>query len=254
MAANQDRRVQRCRGFTLIELLVVIGILGLLIAILLPSFVGARRQARVVQCASNLRQITAAMHAYAMDNKGQWPDLTQPASGGNLWDVSNFYVTTMRRQNIDFRTFLCPAAELDPSIGVAAFNVYTTFRVIEYSIWIPRLNAADVVPPAPTNPGRFTLVSPRPTTPFAGPASVNDMARAGNPIITDIVGSSVAVTPTANADASLPNNPYQFAINSNHMEDDRLRGANCGFMDGHVEFRNGNEVHPYYLGNWWNWR
>jgi prepilin-type N-terminal cleavage/methylation domain-containing protein/prepilin-type processing-associated H-X9-DG protein len=255
MAANQDRRVQRYRGFTLLELMVVIGIVALLLAIVLPSFVGARRQARVIQCASNLRQICAAMHAYAMDNRGQWPDLTSPGTGGNLWDVSNFYVTAMRRQNVDFRTFLCPAEQLDPSNALAAFNVYSTFKVIEYSIWIPRRNGADVIPPAQNYGGsRFVIVSPRPTSPFAGPASVSDTARAGNPVITDIVGSGNWVTPPANADASLPGNPYQFAENSNHMDGDHLRGANCGFMDGHVEFHNGNEVHPYYMGNWWNWR
>lgn len=56
-------------GFTLIELMIVIGIIAVLIAILFPIVRQAREQASRARCASNLRQIGAALHAYLNDNK-----------------------------------------------------------------------------------------------------------------------------------------------------------------------------------------
>jgi prepilin-type N-terminal cleavage/methylation domain-containing protein len=65
--------MRRDRAFTLIELLVVIGIIGVLIAILLPGLSRAREAARRTMCLSNLRQTHTAFMLYALDYKDQVP-------------------------------------------------------------------------------------------------------------------------------------------------------------------------------------
>lgn len=61
------------RGFTLVELLVVVSILGLLIAILVPSLSGARRSAKRVACGANLRSIGHGLRSYLNDSNDFLP-------------------------------------------------------------------------------------------------------------------------------------------------------------------------------------
>jgi prepilin-type N-terminal cleavage/methylation domain-containing protein/prepilin-type processing-associated H-X9-DG protein len=61
------------QGFTLVELLVVVGIIALLISILMPVLNTARERAQRIVCANQLKQLGAAVHMYANENKGRLP-------------------------------------------------------------------------------------------------------------------------------------------------------------------------------------
>jgi prepilin-type N-terminal cleavage/methylation domain-containing protein len=99
------RLFKKGRAFTLVELLVVIGIIGMLIAILLPSLSRAQKNAKQIQCASNLKQIGNYLVIY-LNNWNGW--LFPPNLGANKPREERWPIHVFNPPVWNPRIMLCP--------------------------------------------------------------------------------------------------------------------------------------------------
>ena len=62
------------QGFTLIEIMVVVGIIGLLVAVLIPNVTGKMNEARIASARVQIKNVEEALVAYSMKHGGKYPD------------------------------------------------------------------------------------------------------------------------------------------------------------------------------------
>jgi len=111
-------------GFTLVELLVVMAVIGVLLSLLTPVFVMARRSARQAVCLNNMRQLGLALTMTADDREGCFPREGATGGGGranaNQRDAwFNLLPATMREPGLaQLATNRCPPRERQRSILV----------------------------------------------------------------------------------------------------------------------------------------
>jgi prepilin-type N-terminal cleavage/methylation domain-containing protein/prepilin-type processing-associated H-X9-DG protein len=85
---RQIHPVASAGGFTLIELLVVITIIAILAGLLLPVFSSVQAKSKQIKCASNMKQIAAAILNYAGDNQLNLPPTSASNPNPEPWDES----------------------------------------------------------------------------------------------------------------------------------------------------------------------
>jgi prepilin-type N-terminal cleavage/methylation domain-containing protein/prepilin-type processing-associated H-X9-DG protein len=217
------------RAFSLAELLVVVGILGILIAILLPYVEKVRETARRAQCTENLRDIMVALRSYANANGHNYPSTTfdhahtgytaytgadslDPFSKDTAVkanDVTASLWLLVREGYAPARSFVCPSSgdEVDPMrsdgevLGPDKRSNFTSSQYLSYSYSSPFSSA----------PGY----------------RMNDTQKADFALMADM--NPGVIGPAFDAP------PFELAkANSNNH---RKAGQNVLYADGHVSFQ-----------------
>src|SRR5262245_40918890 len=129
------------KAFTLIEVLVVIGVIGLLVALLLPAVQSSREASRKVQCANNLKQIGLALLNYESTHTA-FPSgyISQFDSSGNDtgpgWGWASLILPEMDEKPIhNVIHFDLPIEHAMNGVRVASITSYLCPSEIQRQFW-----------------------------------------------------------------------------------------------------------------------
>ena len=140
---NLGMKIQRKQtGFTLLELLVVIAVIALLAAILVPAVQSVRLSAQQAKCASNMRQLGAALLLYAATHNNKLPETSHTAAVGRSW----VYTLDDYLGNSD-EVRICP---VDPQ-GEQRLAAGGTSYILNDFLFVPRLDPSGQPMGDPTN-------------------------------------------------------------------------------------------------------
>ena len=64
---------QKRRGFTLIEVLLVLGIMGIIMAMVVPRMLGRQQHASIDATRVSIEGLTQALRLYSLDHHGRFP-------------------------------------------------------------------------------------------------------------------------------------------------------------------------------------
>jgi len=113
------------KGFTIIELMVVIGIIAILAAIAIPSYLGIQKKAARGEAKSNLLALSLALEGYLAENNDYGPTgvYTYYAPDYNLGSLGHpgrlaIIANLGNNNNYEYRIYVSSA--IPPSYGISA--------------------------------------------------------------------------------------------------------------------------------------
>lgn len=144
MIRRRPNLVSRKPAFTLVELLVVIVVVATLATLAAMGARSALLASREAKCMSNLRNIGAALHLYATDHGGSFPETSHTAMLDHAW------IMTLESYLGDYdETRVCPA---DPRRDERLAAGGTSY-LLNSLVFVPQVGPwGDLVGPALNRP------------------------------------------------------------------------------------------------------
>ena len=244
----------KIKGFTLVELLVVIAIIALLLSVLLPSLQSAREQARRVLCGADEGQIVKAMLAYAVSYDEHLP---LHYAGNVLHDIS-YYTTDMIIEygGGDKRTFYCPSSPMKTEDEDAYWRYSECYSQRSRNLTDPEPESPGARQSEWRVTGYFWLMDTQSGRNWVPETKDSDRWKwlrrttdARSPstreLVTDVTFSDGENRETSDF-TEVEGGTHEIIgayDTTNHVDDSgHPTGSNIGFLDGHTEWRQFNEM------------